>query len=55
MLNMITNKNAICPSAFGKRYQNDYIAAGTTAYEAQANDSTLVWSPWANYVLRMQQ
>ena len=23
-------KNAICPSAFGKRYQNDYIAAGTT-------------------------
>ena len=33
-------KNAICPSGFGKRYQNDYIAAGATSYEAQARDTT---------------
>ena len=33
-------KNDICPSAFGKRYQNDYIAAGATGYEAQASDTT---------------
>ena len=37
---MTTSKNAICPSAFGKRYQNDYIAADATGYEAQANDTT---------------
>ena len=37
---MIANENAICPSAFGKQYQNDYIAAGTTGYEDQAGDTT---------------
>ena len=37
---MTANKKATCPSAFGKRYKNDYIAAGATGYEAQANDTT---------------
>ena len=37
---MTANKKSICPLAFGKRYQNDYIAAGATGYEAQASDTT---------------
>ena len=37
---MSQTKNAICPSTFGKWYQNDYIAAGATSCEAQASDTT---------------
>ena len=47
-------KNAICRSVFGKRYQNDYLAAGAIAYKAQASDTTSVRSPRANYILLMQ-
>ena len=36
---MIANENAICPSAFGKQYQNDYIVVGAIGCEAQASDT----------------
>ena len=35
-----THYDAICPLAFAKRYQNDYMAAGATGYEAKASNTT---------------
>ena len=37
---MIANEKCNLPLTFGKRYQNDYIAAGAAGYKAQASDIT---------------
>ena len=37
---MTANKKCNLPFAFGKRYQNDYIAASATGCEAQASNTT---------------
>ena len=40
VLIIVPSANAICPLAFGKRYQNDYFAADATHYEAEASNTT---------------